>query len=721
MPQFTGILRVQGLRANSRMFGRVWIGALALTRLVSAAQVDISGPAGSVAFGTSVTVLSNGDFVVTDPNRQPGIGAVYLYSPSGTLISTLTGSSTYDHVGSGGVVVVGGGNFVVLSPSWNNGVFPAAGAVTWVSGTTGLTGVVSADNSLIGTSASDIVGINGVTVLGNGNYVVASPNWNNTVGAATWGNGSSGVAGPVSATNSLIGVNGGDSAGSAGIFALSNGNYVVASPSWSNVGLPQAGAVTWANGSMGLTGVISADNSLVGTTVSDQVGNYGVTALSNGNYMVASPYWNNGVVGSYLGAATWGNGSSGITGPVSARNSLVGTTTRDYVGSGVIALSNGNYVVASSYWNNGVANSNIGAATWGNGSSGITGPVSTSNSLFGSSTGDQVGFGLTALCNGSYVVASLVLNNQTTGSKNGATTWGNGNSGIKGPASDSNSLIGKAAGEYIGYTKIFALSNGNYVVANDPWNNGVTNRSFGSATWGSGSNGIMGLVSLNNSLVGSTAYDNVGVNGVTALSNGNYVVASPDWNDGLANSSFGAATWGNGSGGITGPVSASNSLIGTTTGDNVGGSVTALRSGNYVVTSPLWNNSEAVSKYGAVTWGNGSRGIAGPVSASNSLIGSSPFDEVGSGGVTAQSDGNYVISSPNWGGNVGAVTLASGGFRLKGTIQSWNSVLGTLAISGPIMTYAYDPSRHTLIVGRPVSSIVSLFTMDQIFAADFEP
>lgn len=188
----------------------------------------------------------------------------------------------------------------------------------------------------------------------------------------------------------------------------------------------------------------------------------------------------------------------------------------------------------------------------------------------------------------------------------------------------------------------------------------------------------------------------------------------------MEGSGFGAATWGNGNNGLTGLLSVTNSLIGTTTGDNVGVSATALSNGNYVVTSPLWNNGITVSKYGAVTWGNGSRGISGSVSAGNSLIGSSPGDQVGSGGVTAQSDGNYVISSPSWGSGVGAVTLASGRFRLKGTIQSWNSVIGTLAISG-LMTYAYDPARHTLVVGRPVSNIVSLFTMDQIFADDFEP
>ena len=49
-----------------------------------------------------------------------------------------------------------------------------------------------------------------------------------------------------------------------------------------------AGAVTWGNGTTGISGTVSAANSLVGSTASDQVGIGGITALSNGNYVVNS-------------------------------------------------------------------------------------------------------------------------------------------------------------------------------------------------------------------------------------------------------------------------------------------------------------------------------------------------------------------------------------------------------------------------------------------------
>ena len=60
------------------------LGVAAVALSVNAAQIDIPGPAGSGAFGTTVTVLPNGNIVVTDPNGPvSNVGAVYLYSPTG--------------------------------------------------------------------------------------------------------------------------------------------------------------------------------------------------------------------------------------------------------------------------------------------------------------------------------------------------------------------------------------------------------------------------------------------------------------------------------------------------------------------------------------------------------------------------------------------------------------------------------------------------------------
>jgi hypothetical protein len=68
--------------------------------------------------------------------------------------------------------------------------------------------------------------------------------------------------------------------------------------------------------------VITAANSLVGSTVNDEVGADEVIALADGNYVVTSATWNNGSTVD-AGAVTWGNGTTGITGEVTRDNSIV--------------------------------------------------------------------------------------------------------------------------------------------------------------------------------------------------------------------------------------------------------------------------------------------------------------------------------------------------------------------------------------------------------------
>jgi hypothetical protein len=217
--------------------------------------------------------------------------------------------------------------------------------------------VVSATNSLVGAHPNDSVGASGITALTNGNYVVTSTSWDTATvlnaGAVTWGSGTAGVAGAVSSANSLVGSTADDQVGIGFVTALTNGNYVVASPLWNNLLVVDAGAATWGNGAGGTVGAITSVNSLVGSLALDSVGNDGVTPLSNGNYVVGSESWDNGAMAD-VGAVTWGNGSNGRKGAVSVSNSLVGSTTLDAVGrDGVTALTTGDYVVVSAVWNNG--------------------------------------------------------------------------------------------------------------------------------------------------------------------------------------------------------------------------------------------------------------------------------------------------------------------------------------------------------------------------------
>jgi hypothetical protein len=544
-----------------------------------------------------------------------------------------------------GIIPLTNGNYVIASPAWNGN----RGAVTWGNGSTGIIGVVSATNSVIGSNSSDLVGLNGVTPLRNGNYVVVSYAWSGNRGAVTWGNGSTGTSGTVSNANSLVGGNPNDYVGSGGgalldssghsfgggVIPLSNSNYVVDSPHWEGfAGYLGRGAVTLGNGTTGVSGTVSADNSLVGDSTADQIGNFpGVIALSNGNYVIGSLNWNND-----RGAVTWADGGLGITGSISAATSLIGTSPGDRVGF-FIPLENGNYVVLNPHWND-----NRGAVTWGNGSTGVSGTISTANSLVGSNPNDYVG------------------------------------------------------GDPYSGNFIFSLSNGNYVVGSSYWNN---NR--GAVTWANGDKGMTGTVSQANSLVGSDPGDQVGYFG--NFTSSSFLVDSPHWNG-----DRGAVTRADGTTGISGTVSIANSLVGSNPGDSVGFNKLSfpkrLTNGNYVVESQNWDGNR-----GAVTLVN--MGISGPVSATNSVVGSSPGDEVGFTGsdrlpwVTPLTNGDYVINSPSWGNSRGAITWVSGitGRTLdgQGIITPQNSLLGQAAgvLDNPSQHSFVAVSRGRVTVGVP--------------------
>ncbi|MEQ1921049.1 MAG: hypothetical protein ABL952_00945 [Pyrinomonadaceae bacterium] len=661
-------------------------------------QLDITGPAGSGQFGTAVAVLPNGNIVVTDPLYDaPGpisnVGAVYLYNgTTGTLISTLTGSTANDQVGDGGVTVLTNGNFVVRSSNWD-GAAVDVGAVTLGSGTTGIFGVISPANSLVGSAVNDQIGSSGVTALTNGNYVVRSSVWDGAatnVGAVTFGNGTTGITGVVSSANSLVGGTANDQVGNYLPTALPNGNYVVISRNWDSPSplKSDVGAVTWGNGSTGTVGLITAANSLVGGTADDLAGSDGVTALTNGNYVVRSTSWDNpSPLKTDVGAVTWGNGAGGTVGVITASNSLVGGTANDVTGSdGVTALTNGNYVVSSRYWDNpSPVKTDVGAVTWGNGVTGTVGVVTVANSLIGGTAGDTVGLaGVTALTNGNYVASHGFWDNPSPLKTDvGAVTWGNGVTGTVGVVTVANSLIGGTAGDTVGLNGVTTLSNGNYVVGSPSW------AGVGAATWCNGATGRVGSISSSNSLVGVRFDDGVGSH-VYALTNGNYVVASYFWdNPSPLKTDVGAVTWGNGTTGTVGAVTASNSLIGGTANDRIGlAGVTALTNGNYVVRSDTWNNpSPLIANVGAVTWGNGATSTAGVVTASNSLVGGSFNDSVGGGfgDVVALSNGNYVVANASWDNpsplkaDVGAVTWGNGTGGTVGLVAAANSLIGGTA------------------------------------------
>ncbi len=613
--------------------GAVVIGLSPFTAHAAPSSDVLGQDAGSAEFGGQVLVLSNGNYVVVDSLFDQGaasdVGAVYLYNGATDLpISRATGSITGDQIGSDGVTEVGTSDFVILSASWHDGS-AAVGAATWVDGTTGLTGQVSAANGLVGSTNLDFTG-SAVTALTNGNYVVDAPSWNKgavvDAGAATWASGTTGLSGTIGAGNSLTGTASDDSVGGGGIAALTNGNYVVSSPLWDNGPTSNVGAVTWASGTAATHDTVSAADSLVGVATDDMVGFYGATALTNGNYVVSSPFWHD--AGIDVGAVTWATGQSVTGGAVSPSNSLVGSHSGDLDGGAVTALTNGNYVVNSPFWHNGPV-PDVGAVTWATGAAATHAVVSAANSLIGGTGGDDVG-----------------------------------------------------SGDNVGVAGVTALTNGNYVVVSPFWSNGAVLEA-GAVTWANGLTGLNGQVGTPNSLIGGFAADHVGIGGVTALTNGNYVVSSPVWDS--PTQDVGAVTWAAGGAATSGTVSTANSLVGTTTTDGVlrfadhvgSGGITALTDGNYVVSSPGWNAGGADAA-GAATWASGTAATSSTVSASNSLIGTTTLDEVSIGGVTAMAGGNYVVSSPQWDNGAGQGNLNDG----AATFGPVGGMIGQITIGG---------------------------------------
>ena len=619
--------------------GAVVIGLSPFTAHAAPSSDLLSLDAGSEEFGGHVLVLSNGNYVVVDnlfdQGATPDVGAVYLYNgATDTVISTLTGSSSGDQIGSGGVTEVGTSDFVILSASWHNGS-AAVGAATWVDGSAGLSGPVSSANSLVGSTSGDF-SEHSVTALSNGDYVVSNPNWNKgaivDTGAATWASGTTGLSGTIGVANSLIGTSAADTIGSGGVTSLTNGNYVVSSPLWDNGPISNVGAATWASGSASTPVAVSAADSLVGATTDDMVGFGGATALANGNYVVSSPSWHDGA-STDVGAVTWATGNSVTSGTVSVGNSLVGSTSLDLRNSGVTALTNGNYVVASPFWDDG-ATADVGAATWVDGGAVNQDVVSALNSLVGTTAFDNVGSGgVTALTNGNYVVVSQFWSSSVS-IEAGAVTWAGGAAGLVGEVSEANSLIGATDADHVGIGGVTALTNDNYVVSSPFWDSPTVD--VGAVTWVDGTGPTQDIVSTGNSLFGMTTdngvivADHVGSGGTTALNDGNYVVSSPGWNNGGADSA-GAATWVDGTVPTSGAVSAINSLVGSRSLDNVGVGVTALAVGNYVVSSPDWDSGplEANRDAGAATFGP-TGGLIGQITTLNSAIGTPPVGFVGS-------------------------------------------------------------------------------------------
>lgn len=651
-----------------------------------------------------ISILFNGNFLVHSPDWDNGAaqnaGALTFCNAttgcSGTVsaANSLVGTTANDYVGIqfsfdvepfiGSIYPISSnGDFLVGSPYWDDGSVVDSGAITRCSGMTGCVGTINQTNSLVSSSANSFVGNAAgftlfVAALSNGNYLIKTHLWNNNRGAVTFCSGATPCVGAINASNSLLGSSPGDSIGF--ITGLTNGNYLVSSNSWDNGAATNAGAVRFCSGTTGCTGVVSASNSLVGSTTNDDIGS-GIKPLSNGNYVVYSLFWDNGAAVD-AGAATWCNGTTGCVGAVSTANSLVGNAdigdAINVDGLKVFTFSNGNYLVANARWDNGSA-TNAGSATFCSGSSGCTGLISASNSLVGTNANDQVGRFVFDLSNGNFVVQSERWKNGSA-TEAGAVTFCSGTTGCPvGSITASNSLVGTSAFDHVG-GEVYVLPNNNYIIDSQLWDDGG-NQNFGAVTWCSGVTGCTGAVSPSNSLIGHNSQG--AIQSVITLANGNYVVRSPGWdNPDTSASDVGAVTLCQGATGCFGYISPANSLVGSTSNDQIGSGDTPTltdsfsNSANFLVLSPNWDNGSSIDA-GAATWCSDTSGCIGTVNAGNSLVGSMPNDRVGSNGAAKLRTGKYLVISPKWNSNTGAVSFGDAATGTSGVVSASNSLIGS--------------------------------------------
>lgn len=554
-----------------------------------------------------VVAVSGTAYLVPSPQWDSTKGAVtYCASGAGCVgtvssANSLVGATAGDAI-SLSVTLMPDASYVVHSASWHSGTDSNVGAVVPCP-STGCAGVISFSNSLHGTNAEDNVG-QSVVALTNGGFVVQSYLWGgpgNAYGAVTY---CASVTDPncarqaVANANSLTGNLAGSQVGYGSIdsiVALTNGDYVAVSEGWKKDASTATGAVTYCtvtSGSSNCTGQnVSAANSLTGDWDGDSVGNGGVTPLPGTAFAVSSNRWHQ-----FAGAVTYCASGAACTGQVvSTTNSLAGAngdpaaTEEDAGGAdrvgyadpfadeierGVAALSDGGYVVGAPYWDSSAdtAADNYGAAAFCP-ASGCTGYVTYTNSLVGPNDGASTGFRVTALRQGAALIISLGWVNDAEDAVGAATYCANAAACMGQMVSTTNSLVGDKEGSGLGLTSL-VLSNGAYLVGAPNWSDG-SKLFIGALTW-CPPTGCMGItLSSTNSLVGSQDFDIVGyepslftfagIPPFTDLGNGHYVVKSDYWKNGALEGA-GATTLCWNSAGCSGPVTTTNSVLGSVQG-----------------------------------------------------------------------------------------------------------------------------------------------------------
>jgi RNase P/RNase MRP subunit p29 len=368
------------------------------TPTVASHEITDPNAAANNQFGTTTVTLANGNIVVASPYDDTvasNAGAVHLYNPfTKTVIASFYGDTASDKLGYSGVTALGNNNFVIASYLDNVNSVTDAGSVMLINGATG----AQIGTTLAGNAAQDYFGYDGITALGNNNFVIASSaddvNSVTDAGSVMLINGATGAQ----IGTTLAGNAANDNLGRSSVTALGNNNFVIASAYDDVNSVTDAGSVMLVNGATGA----QIGTTIAGDTANDFLGYSGVTALGNNNFVIASSADDvNSVVNA--GSVMLVNGATGAQ----IGTTIAGDTAQDSLGrSGVTALGNNNFVIASSVDDvNSVVNA--GSVMLINGATG----AQIGSTLAGDATSDQLGVSsVTGLGNNNFVIASHLDN-----------------------------------------------------------------------------------------------------------------------------------------------------------------------------------------------------------------------------------------------------------------------------------------------------------------------
>ncbi len=670
--------------------------------------VELQGPPGSVAFGSRVTVLANGNFLVVDRQAVAGDlrGAVHLYTPNGVLISTLRGSSFPGSSIGDSVVPLPDGRALVASLDWAS-ERGFVGALTIMDGRTGIEGTISAANSLVGSTNGDRVGVGGSLLLDDGTLVFTVPGWDRgairDAGALVVLRPGGVLAGEISAANAIVGSSTGDGDEMRFPVSLGDGYFAFSFPNWDATPATNVGAVRIVAPGETAVGELSFQNALIGLNLNDRIG-YRLYALANGNAVVASPEWDS-IFHVDAGAVTWLDRDDPLVGPVSIGNSQYGSLTRQQLGlGGVVPLRNGNYVLRDPDWPPRAPVGfppPLGAVAWRDGSRAVAGPFAVSGALVGVEPGDRIGSaGVFPLDNGNYVVASPFFKRDGV-ANSGAATWADGAAGLAGTVSKVNSLYGAGTGGDLVGVGVVALQNGAYFVQSSAWGGNGGPGALGAVTWGNGRSPLVGAVSASNSLIGphpDASFGDVAVR----LDDDSVVVGSARIQVGTAVAA-GLLRRIPGNVPSTGVVPVAGSVVGSAPNTWLS-AVEPLPGGDWLVRDSSWG-AQSQNSTGAIRWCSAGALCDGPITEANALVGDRPGDNFGAEASLRLPGGDFAFVNRNYfvaqGTPPGALTFIRARERPTGPASSTNTVAVPWNEIGEI---DFDPSREQAIIGVVVGN-----------------